>query len=138
MTHKGRAPRVLGALCVFCLSAGVRAAGPPTCEPGYQIVEEVCYKEVVHCVCKVVPDIKKVTKPVHDCKAVEFCQLKCPGFHCKHGCDGAPCPDCGKVRTRTVLLKKFVTVEEPTCKCVVEKVIERVPYTVYHKVPCRP
>ena len=34
---------------------------PGTCEPGYKIVEEVCYKEVCTKVCKVVPETKKIT-----------------------------------------------------------------------------
>ena len=40
--------------------------------------------------------------------------------------------------TRTILRKRIVTKEVPSTKCVVECVVETVPYTVYRKVPCPP
>ena len=74
---------------------GVLAHGPhhakPACEPGYTIVEEVCYKEVVTKVCKVVPDVKKTVKWVYDCKPEDFCLPKCScplhGLKKHHGCE---------------------------------------------------
>jgi hypothetical protein len=125
---------VLYSLC--CWAARGQAGEIPACEPGYRIVEEVCYKEVIHKVCRLVPDVKKVTKPVFEVKCIPYCQKKWPGSGCQDCCGKGPCPTCGKVRTRKVLMKKFVTCEEPITRCEVECVVERIPYTVYRKVPC--
>lgn len=118
-------------------------SGQP-CQPGYKLVEETCYREIVRCCCKVVPDVKKKTKVVYDCRCEPFClpRLSCQGKHCAQcgSCDGCcKCespPACGKVRNKTILMKKTITTECPSWKCVVEKVCERVPYKVYRMVPC--
>ncbi len=105
-------------------------ATPPVCEPGYQIVEETCTKQVERSVCKVVPDVKKVSKWVYSCKEDPFC-IKKHGGHCS-------CPSCGDPQHRIQLVKREVIEEHPTTKCVVEKVVETVTYKVYRKVPCGP
>jgi hypothetical protein len=117
----------------------VPVVGVP-CEPGYMIVEEICYREVVHKVCKVVPEMKKVTRRVYSCKEEDYCLPKCacPFFALGKKCDAACCPQCGKPQSRTVLLKKEVIEEIPSFKCVVEEVRQVVPFKVYRKVPCIP
>lgn len=121
------------------LAAQAPADGLP-CEPGYMWVAETCYREVVHKVCKLVPDTKKTTRTVYDCKVEDFCLPRC-SLDCKLGCDGkkASCPECEKkVYSKKLLVKRIITEEHPTTKCQVETVVEHVPYTVYRKVPCPP
>lgn len=123
-----------GIVLTVSLAWAAQGADPrvPVCEPGYQIVEEICYQDVCHKVCRVVPDVKKTTKPVYSCKTEDYCLKKCPRLcHCAEDC-----PTCDHPRTRKILVKKFVTTECPTYKCVVETVVERVPCKVYRKVPC--
>ena len=98
--------------------------------PGYQIVEEICYKQVERSVCKVVPDVKKVSKWVYSCKEDPFC-IKKSGKHCT-------CDSCSDPQHRIQLVKREVIEEHATTKCVVEKIVETVPYKVYRKVPCGP
>ncbi len=123
------------------------AHGPgqkPACEPGYTLVEETCYKEVVRKVCRVVPEVKKVSKWVYETRDEHYCLPTCPGLLChrthEKPCDGCPPgtahPGCGKPACRRVLVKKEVTIDCPGYKRVVEDVVERVPYTVWRKVPC--
>jgi hypothetical protein len=115
---------------------GAAAADPP-CEPGYRWADQVVYKDVERLVCKVVPDVKKVKKVVYTQKDDPFCR---PAH--KPGCAdprcGGCCPDCKGPYTRKILVKTEVTCEEPTTKCVVARVVERVPCTVRVKVPCDP
>jgi hypothetical protein len=109
---------------------------PPTCEPGFMIVEDICYREVIRKVCRVVPEVQQVRRTVYSCKSEDYCLLKCP---CplgpgKQSCDGC-CPQCEHPRRRNVLLKKEVVEEIPMFRCVVEEVVELVPFKVYRKVP---
>lgn len=110
----------------------------PHCEPGYTLVEEVCYIDVVRKCCKPVPDVKKTVKWVYDCKTEDFCLTKCPlhGSHRHHDC--GQCVECGKVLTKKLLIKKAVVVETPATKCIVETFVEKVPHITYRKVPCAP
>lgn len=130
----------------------------PPCEPGYKYVEETCYKEVCRYVCKLVPDIVKTKKWVYSTKEDPFCikeSTSCLGClfnkgglghglglgHSHKGCgpEGCAkveCPSCNGPHCRLLLVKKEVVCEEPSLKCVVEKVVEVVPYTVCKKVPC--
>ena len=83
--------------------------------------------------CKLVPEVKKVPKTVYDCKCEDFCvpgKSKCLGTKCVKDCDGCHeekvwQPNCGCVRTRTVLVKKTEMVEKCGFKCVVETVCTR-------------
>jgi len=102
-----------------------RPGAKPTCEPGYQIVEEIEYRQIVRKVCKQVPDVKKVRKTVYEVKEEEHCVSK------NHKGDTKP-------QTRRVLVKKEIVEEVPTYKSVVETVVEVVPVKVYRKVPCPP
>ena len=91
--------------------------------------------------CKVVPDVKEVKKVVWQVKCEEFCTPYpgCPGHKCDGGCNegcaagcdvgcdagcGKGCgraivaPECGPVRARKILVKKEITVQVPTFKCV--------------------
>src|SRR5262249_38135733 len=62
---------------------------------------------------------------------------RCPGCKCQSDCcDGCPCGRCGHPRTKRILMKKIITEEKPTTKCVVEEIVELVPVKIYHKVPC--
>jgi hypothetical protein len=136
----------LGAALLGLVGAAACAGHPDQplpCEPGYTIVEETCYKEVIHKVCRQVPDVKKTVKTVYSCKEDDVCLPRCHGaggHKHEHGeACGEGCEECGgtaKVRTRRLLVKRFVTEECPSTKWVVESVVERVPYKVYHKVPC--
>jgi len=93
---------------------------------------EVIHKDVTCKVCKPLPDKKNVTKVVYECKEEWYCLPKCPcPRHIgKHDCcdpRGTPCPTCEKPRCRRVLVKKFVTEEKPTTKCVIEPVSAHTP-----------
>lgn len=136
--------------------ASCQSQGRACCEPGYRIVEEICYQDVVRKCCKVVPDVKKVTHTIYDCKCEDYClpRCNCLCHHCKsceepcQGCFGSEgclkshcdplnlCPMCGKPRVKKILMKKIITEECPTFKCVVECYVEKVPVKVYRKVPC--
>ncbi len=50
-----------------------------------------------------------------------FCRDHCGNCGCQ---DSEPCHNCGKARTRKVLIKEFVTEEVPTAKCRVDRVSE--------------
>lgn len=109
------------------------AAHPPTarpsCEPGYTIVEEIQYREVVRRCCKVVPEVKKTTKWVYGTKDDAYCLPKLRLLQ------GGACTTCTTPQCRQLLVKKPVVHGTTTYKCVIEEVIEKVPYTVCHKVP---
>lgn len=110
-------------------------APPLACEPGHIFIEEIRYQEIVHTICTTVPDVKKTVKPVYRCKEEEICLPKCS--HCKQKCgDCSSCPQCGKPRSRRVLVKKLVMEACPTSKCVIETVVEKVPYKILRMVPC--
>lgn len=122
---------VLFSLTLLAPAAG--AQGPAPCAPGCPMVTETVYREVTRKVCKWVPDVKKTTKWVYDCKCEDFCAPRfCPPKH-GHGCDCDECRECGRLAVKHVLIKKQVVEECPTMKCVVECVTERVPCVV-----CRP
>jgi hypothetical protein len=96
---------------------------------------EVVYQEVPCKVCKPVPDKKKTTKVVYECKEEWYCLPKCPcplhiGKHdCCDSC-GNHCLTCEKPRCRRILVKKIITEEVPTTKCVVENGTQTVPCTI--------
>ena len=135
-----------GLLLAVGLSATWAAGGdgkvPPPCEPGYRWVEETCSKQVVREVCKLVPKKKQVKKIVYATKENPFCLRKggWKGFRCGQddcGKDaGGICPKCKGPYPRKILVKTEITCEEPTMECVIEKVVETVPCTVWRKVPC--
>lgn len=143
-------PRALVALAFgwLALYPAAQAADnvtPPTgaCPPGWKLVEDIVYQEVVRRVCKYVPDVKKVRKTVYECKQEPFCLPKCG--HCgllgghKAGCGPcAPCDRCEPLCVRHILVKREVVTECPTYKCVVETVKDVVPVKVYRAVPCEP
>lgn len=97
----------------------------PVCEPGYKLVEEIEYQDVVKTVCKMVPDTKK--KWVYSMIDDPFCVQ-----NSKHG----HCPECSGPYCRKLLVK--TQIDEPcgTMKCVTETIVERVAVKVYRKVPC--
>lgn len=116
----------------------------PTCEPGYVWVEETCFHDVERFCCKMVPDKKTRTKHVYSTKNDPFCEKNAGGlgllqrlFHpCSSCCDSGECPTCDGPHCRVQLVKKSVKCEEPTMKCVIERTVEKVPYTVRKKVRC--
>jgi hypothetical protein len=106
---------------------------PASCEPGFTYVQAVEYKEIEHTFCKRVPD--KRTKWVYCSKPAIYCLSPLCGHHHKHDCDGGDCcQDCKERHCRRTLWKKKVEWECGT-KCVVETVKEKVPCTVWRKVP---
>jgi hypothetical protein len=142
---------VLGAISIGIASAppdkpaprvptegGVVVERPAWFEPGCQYVREIEYREVEHAICKVVP-IKR-TKWVYCSKPDYFCLPACPLLnHCREkDCDpGCTCQTCKGPYCRQALLKKKVEYECGT-RCEVEVVKEKVPCTVWRKVPCLP
>ncbi len=96
-----------------------------TCEPGFKIVEEIVMQDVERYVVKLVPVIPK--KWVYDWVDDPFAIQDS-----KHGqCSQAYGPYC-----RKQLVK--MQVDNPclaTTKAVTEKIVERVPVTVYRQVP---
>src|SRR5262245_46698350 len=77
-------------------------------------------------ICNQVPSTKKVTKTVYQAKEEWYCLTKCPcPLHIgKHNCCdpcGKFCTTCDKPRCRRILVKKIITADEPTTKCVVEE-----------------
>lgn len=101
-------------------------AGPPACEPGYKMVEEIVLQDVVKHVCKHVTEYKK--KWVYSMIDDPFCV---PDR--KHG----DCADCAGPFCRKLLVKREVPdLSHPFTKCVTETIVEKVAVTVYRKVPC--
>jgi hypothetical protein len=98
---------------------------PPACEPGFKIVEEVVMQDVERFVCKMVPETKK--KWVYSMIDDPFCVQ-----NTRHG----DCPECSGPYCRKLLVKRLVDEPCPGMKCITEKIVERVPVTVYRKVPC--
>lgn len=115
------------------VAAGLWAADPPG-EPGYVWAEEVRYKEVVRYACREVADVKKVTKVVYTTKDAPFC-LRTGAVRSDHQPGCGSCAACKGPYSRKVLVKTEITTEEPTTKCVVERIVETVPYKVMCKVP---
>lgn len=72
------------------------------------------------CVCE--PEMKKIPHVIYDCRCEKFCSSVCSWGLLANlfgdGCCGCR-PPCGWVRTRHVLLKKTVTEDCPSFKCVV-------------------
>src|SRR5262245_47201740 len=94
----------------------------PPCEPGFQWVQVTEMKEVCRDVCKIVPDVKKTTKWVYCSIDDPFCIHK-SGHHGHHDCEPG-CPSCHGPHHRKQLVKRQEVCEEPTTKCVVEKIVE--------------
>lgn len=110
---------------------------------GISCGHDACPSPCKECIVK--HDKIKIIRPVYGMKCKDFCLPKCVfnGFDfckkpCGHGCETAcpsPCPtpscsscaECGKVRTRRILLKKFVECEEDIVKC---EVVEHPPVCV--------
>ncbi|MBX9681182.1 MAG: hypothetical protein K2X38_20685 [Gemmataceae bacterium] len=128
---------------LFLLAAGVLTFSQAAaqnhkhwCEPGYKIVECTEYKEVIRDVCKVVSDVKKVSKWVYSCKDDPFCIHTSgkSGLPCGCGKDG--CPGCKGPYDRIQLVKKEIVTEIPITKCIVEKVVEVTPVKTCKKIRC--
>ena len=100
--------------------------GPPACEPGFKMVEEVVLQDVVRHVCKHVTDYKK--KWVYSTIDDPFCV---PDH--KHG----TCEQCAGPYCRKLLVKREVAdLCHPFTKCVTVAIVVKVAVTVYRKVPC--
>ncbi len=116
---------LLGVAVVLMAWSPALHAGAPCCDGcGCQ----PCTRKV----CRLVCEMKDVTKNVYDCKCEDFC-LPAPSTRCKAPCTcpGKCCkdhtiwkPNCGCVRTRTVLIVKKETKKVPSYKCVVEEVAQ--------------
>lgn len=107
---------------------------------------EACPEPCKTCVPEIIK--KKISTPVYGIKCIDFCLPKCVhggnifkkdcghGHACGHDCGGCgkckkgpcdfneSCGECGKVRTRRVLLKKFEVCEVDVVSC---KVVEQAP-----------
>ncbi|HWA99021.1 MAG TPA: hypothetical protein VG713_11040 [Pirellulales bacterium] len=81
-------------------------------------------------VCKLVPEVKKVSRTVYDVKCEDFCvpgKSKLCGTRCVPDADGRGShrepiwePSCGCVKTRKVMVSKTIVDEKPGFKCVLE------------------
>ena len=120
----------------MCVAAD-NCGGPACCSQTH----DCCNQCGVQKTCKVVCEMKKVKKTSWVVKCEEFCpSLPGCGHGCKSSCGGScdtgcdsdccgdPCaslqkpmvpPKCGKVRSRKKLVKKEITCEVPTYKCIV-------------------
>ncbi len=130
----GLALAMTGAIPLLASDREVCTEKPPSCEPGFRYVPVTELREVEHPVCKVVP--AKRTKWVYSSKPDYYClpACPCPCLHHKDSpCDA--CKHCEGPYCRQQLLKKQVEWECGT-KCVVEVLKEKVPCTVWRKVPC--
>ena len=86
-------------------------------------------------VCRLVPDVKKVTKTVYSVVCEDACMLgkskKCGAECVTDECTGCTKqqtiwqPACGRIVTKKKLRKETVTTEQPTFKCVVETVCDQ-------------
>jgi len=125
---KFASPILFGMLLVVVANT-LHAGEPPPAEPGYRWVEVDGYEEIERLVCKVVPDVKKVKKIVYSTKDDAFCVPR-PDL----GGDSDTCPTCKGLYHRKILIKKEITCEEPTTKCVTAKVKVKVPCKVWQKI----
>lgn len=126
---------VLIGLAFTATLSGIHAEGPDG--PGFILVEETIWCDVIKKVCRTVPDVKKTSKWVYVVEHEDFCTKRCKLRGGCGDCSGEPaCAACAHPRCRGNLVKKLVQESHPTTKCVVEEVIERVPFKVYRKVPC--
>jgi hypothetical protein len=77
-----------------------------------------------HKVCRLVCDVKKVEVTCFEVQCEDFCAPlpRLCGHGCCSDCGHGACnpPKCGNVRTKKTLVKRTVTKEVPTYKCVVE------------------
>jgi hypothetical protein len=78
---------------------------------------ETCAASCLHKVCVSVPDKKKISKVEYSCTQKDICLPRCPKLF--GGCCDEGCADCGRPRTVNVLMKRTVTTECPSTKCVV-------------------
>jgi hypothetical protein len=113
------------ALCVFTIvaTALVRPAQASD-KSGPALSGAVAYGEA-DCVCKVCvpePAKTKTVKTVYDVKCVDYCLPKCPHFGWLKGDCGECGTTCDKPRTRRVLVKKLITEEHDTIKCVPKQI----------------
>ncbi|MFO0865512.1 MAG: hypothetical protein U0744_12830 [Gemmataceae bacterium] len=127
---------LLLAVCALTFPKAVAHHHKHWCEPGYKMIECTEYKEVIRDVCRVVPDVKKVSKWVYSAKQDPFCIYKSgkSGWPCGCGRDG--CPGCKGPYDRIQLVKKEIITEIPITKCIVEKVVEVVPVKTCKKIRC--
>ena len=122
---------LIAVLMTVCVARGANAPLPSAIPPGPAAIghgsaqcprQDCCDKCGKPC-CVPAPAKKKIEKITYGAKCVEFCIPTCPGlriFHEKdcNGCERPLSPNCGSVRTKTVLIKKVQTKECDTCQCV--------------------
>ena len=116
------------------------AASAPKPSPS-ATAEPACH-EVVRYVCKIVPNIR--ARWVYECIDDPFCiQVSPKGHGCGHGCGHQGCghhgcgrkscdstiPNCEGPYCRKQLVKRLIE-EECGTRCVIEKIVEKVPIAV--------
>lgn len=81
---------------------------------------EACAPSCLDKVCIAVPDKKKISKVEYSCTQKDICLPRCSfRFGFGHSCCEDDCLRCGRPRTVNVLMKRSVSHECPSMKCVV-------------------
>ncbi len=111
----------LGLAVVIPCQAGLFSHGCPHC--GCSQVKKVC---------RIVPDVKKITETKYVVECEEVCLpgksrheerlVTDPACVNSQRCEIVPVPTCGRIVTKKKLKKFTTTVEQPGYKCVVETV----------------
>ena len=107
---------VVTLLCAAGAGLAWGADAPPT--PPAAPCEAPC----VHKVCVPEPTTVVKDKAIYDQRCVDYCLPKCSLWSILKGgcsCGDGGCADCGRPRTRKVLIKRYVHEECPETKCVV-------------------
>ncbi|MCI0682664.1 MAG: hypothetical protein L0Y71_11210 [Gemmataceae bacterium] len=120
-------------LAAFGLCAATTAVAQEKLKAPAHAPAASCDAACLHKVCIAVPDKKKTTTYEYSCKEKDVCLHRCVfgGFHFGgllrgHGCSDSACESscgscdqCGRPRTVRVLMKKPVSCETDTTKCIV-------------------
>jgi hypothetical protein len=119
--------RFITIICGYTIVATVtcrwaEAGGYP--EPMLPGVVEHCTSDCDK-VCVPEPAKAKKVRTEYDLKCVDYCLPKCPHFSLLHRwgtCDTGCDVTCGKPRTRHVLVKRLITEERDSVKCVPQQI----------------
>ena len=118
---KKRFLTILVAITAVTIAAGQAAKPSAAPAPGRGHAATASGADCGEKICSAEPAKVKTVKSVYGVKCVEYCLPKCPHLSLRHAGDGCGVK-CGKLRTRQVLLKRSVTEERDTAKCVPQRI----------------